>query len=222
MMKASRAGRGSRLRVRVGVGREKGRCAVQRSRRRGCGPAALLAAMLLMNSCIQLADAVNTVIPITMSPPKPTEGFNIFLIPGLDCKNFTSCGWYRGSVLASENLRLIISSQSKFYNKGDAYTGGLHSVPTNQPEDVLVDTDNRCRNDKNSAPDEASSEPPFSVCDNTFPPLGLKMQNSSPCTHQSIMWSSHLVIPAGDIPPTTPIPGTGWHGIDSEEERPYV
>ncbi|XP_026537243.1 pregnancy-specific glycoprotein 22-like [Notechis scutatus] len=241
MMKASRAGRGSRLRVRVGVGREKGRCAVQRSRRRGCGPAALLAAMLLMNSCIQLADAVNTVIPITVSPPKPAEGFNIFLIPRLDHKNFTSCGWYRGSVLTSENLRLIISSQPKFYNMGDAYTGreklcancslhikhcktedkgmytiimtgsmiaigevnlnvsgGLHSVPTNQPEGVLVDTAiiavvggiiggtiilteimlwiyiltyKRCRN---SAPDEASSEPPFSVCDNTFPPLGVR------------------------------------------------
>uniref|UniRef100_A0A8C7E409 Ig-like domain-containing protein n=1 Tax=Naja naja TaxID=35670 RepID=A0A8C7E409_NAJNA len=76
-----------------------------------------------MNSCIQLTDAANTVIPITLSPPKPTKGQNIFLIPGLDYENFTSCGWYRGVALTSENLRLIISSQSEFYIKGDAYTG---------------------------------------------------------------------------------------------------
>uniref|UniRef100_A0A8C6Y010 Ig-like domain-containing protein n=1 Tax=Naja naja TaxID=35670 RepID=A0A8C6Y010_NAJNA len=89
-------------------------------------PESIYASMCL-HLCVTLGvcltDAANTVIPITLSPPKPTKGQNIFLIPGLDYENFTSCGWYRGVALTSENLRLIISSQSEFYIKGDAYTG---------------------------------------------------------------------------------------------------
>ncbi|ETE64827.1 hypothetical protein L345_09401 [Ophiophagus hannah] len=37
---------------------------------------------------------------------------------------------------------------------------------------IYILTYNRCQKDKNSAPDEASSEPPFSVCENTFPSMG--------------------------------------------------
>ncbi|XP_063168410.1 carcinoembryonic antigen-related cell adhesion molecule 3-like [Candoia aspera] len=147
-MEASRAGppgRGSRLparpplRARVGgsgggrgAGKlrrpaergEPGVAPVEGTRWRGCGPAALLAAMLLMNSCIQLTggqDAANTDIPVRLTPLNPTKGQNVFLTPGSDSENFTRCSWYRGT--EANTVKLIFTyDQPVFYMVGDAYT----------------------------------------------------------------------------------------------------